>query len=53
MGAWEIVLIVFCAVFVIAVITTTVIKKKKGKCSCDCCNGNCSMCGKAKTDDKK
>lgn len=36
MGVFEILLIVFCSIFVITVGTIYVIKRKKGKCSCGC-----------------
>lgn len=48
MGAIEIILIIACALIVVGVITKSIIDKKQGKCSCDCCDGNCSLCGKYK-----
>ena len=43
MGIWEILLIVACAAIVIGVVTASVIRKKQGKCSCDC-GGDCAHC---------
>ena len=43
MGVAEIILIVFCASVVVGVIISSVIRKKQGKCSCDC-GGDCSHC---------
>ena len=43
MKLFEIVLVIACALFVIGVITTSIIRKKQGKCSCDC-GGDCSHC---------
>lgn len=42
MGFFEILLIVACALIVISVIVSWIIRKKKGKTSCGC---NCSSCG--------
>jgi len=51
MKVFEIVLIVFCAAIVIGVIAAKIVRKKKGKPSCDCgcsdCAG-CAACQKAK-----
>lgn len=50
MGIGEILLIIGCAAIVIGVVITTVIRKKKGKTSCDCgCSGcsGCSACAAA------
>ncbi len=52
-GVGEIVLIVACALFVVGVAVVGVIRKKKGKSSCDCGNClHCSACCK-KTDAKE
>ena len=40
---YEILLIVAAAAFVIGVVAWRIIRKKKGKSSCDCC-GECSHC---------
>lgn len=53
MGVWEILLIVFCVGLVISVAVTTIVKRKRGKTSCDCCDGNCACCSKAKNVNKK
>ena len=47
MGAWEIALIVLCAAVVIGVIVSRIVKKAKGKPTCDCgCDcAHCSGCG--------
>ena len=53
MGIWEILLIIGCAVIVIGVITASIIRKVKGKPSCDCgCSGNCSCCAYRKYEKK-
>ena len=39
----EIILIVVCAAVVIGVLISFIIRKKKGKCSCDC-GGDCPHC---------
>ena len=47
MGAWEIVLIIACSLIVIGVIVSVIVKKAKGKPTCDCgcecshCSGHC------------
>lgn len=49
MGAWEIVLIVVCALIVVGVAISLIVKKLKGKpitCDCDCCDGYCEHCSK-------
>lgn len=52
-GAAEIILVVACALFVVGVAVVGVIRKKKGKSSCDCGNClHCSACCK-KTDVKE
>lgn len=43
MGTVEIIIIIACVAIVIGVITGAIIRKKKGKSSCDC-DGNCSHC---------
>ena len=52
MGVWEIVLIVACAAIVIGVAITSIIKKKQGKCSCDC-GGDCAHCAACKAAQNK
>ena len=44
MGALEIILIVFCALIVVGVILSRLIRKKKGKAGCDCGCSDCSAC---------
>lgn len=44
MGVWEILLILACSAIVIGVITTSIIRKKQGKTSCDGDCGCCSGC---------
>ncbi|MBQ6922196.1 MAG: FeoB-associated Cys-rich membrane protein [Clostridia bacterium] len=45
MGAWEIILIIACALIVSGVIVSRIVRKAKGKptcdcgCSCKCCSG--------------
>ena len=39
----EIILIVVCAAVIVGVLISFVIRKKKGKCSCDC-GGDCPHC---------
>ncbi len=55
MGPLEIILIVVCSVIVIGAIVAHIIRKKKGKSSCDCgaCSGNCSCCHGADESKKK
>ncbi len=50
MSVWEIILIVACSLFVIGVITSRVVKRIKGKPTCDCgCDcAHCSGCYNAK-----
>ena len=43
MGAWEIILIVACAAIVIGVIASRIVKKAKGKPTCDC-GCDCAHC---------
>lgn len=43
MGVLEILLIVACAAIVIGVVVASIVKKKQGKCSCDC-GGDCAHC---------
>ncbi len=45
MGALEIVIIAACAILVSGTVIASVIKKKKGRTSCDYC-GDCNRCGK-------
>ena len=53
MGVLEILLIVFCAVVVLSVIIASVVRKKQGKCYCDC-GGDCAHCAaKYRTNEKK
>ena len=52
MGVLEIILIVACAAIVIGVITASIIKKKQGKCSCDC-GGDCAHCAACMAAQKK
>lgn len=57
MGVWEIVLIVACALLVVGVVTARLVRKAKGKSTCDCgcdcahCRG-CSLCGEGKEREK-
>ncbi len=44
MGVTEIVIVVVCSLFVIGVITASIINKKKGKTSCGCGCTDCSAC---------
>ncbi len=46
MGAWEIILIVACAAIVVGVVVSFIVKKAKGKPTCDCgCDcAHCSSC---------
>lgn len=45
MGIWEIILIVACALVVIGVIISAIVRKKQGKHSCGYyCDGDCSRC---------
>ncbi|MCR4726379.1 MAG: FeoB-associated Cys-rich membrane protein [Clostridia bacterium] len=56
MKVFEILLIVFCAAIVIGVIAARIVRKKKGKPSCDCGCSDCSCCSacqKAKKDIRK
>ena len=58
MGAWEIALIVLCSAIVVGVILSRIVKKAKGKPTCDCgCDcAHCSGCGakeKSLPSDKK
>lgn len=50
----EILLIVACAAIVIGVTVCAVIRKKKGKCSCDCesCS-HCAYCSHGNEENKK
>lgn len=47
MGFFDILVIVFCVLFVVFVIIKAIIDKKNGKssCGCDCskCGGSCSI----------
>jgi len=44
MGVYEILIIIACSAIVIGVISKSIIDKKKGKSSCDCCSKDCSHC---------
>lgn len=44
MKIFEILLAVFCAALVIGVIAARIVRKKKGKPSCDCGSGGCAGC---------
>lgn len=44
MGPFEIALIVFCGVVVIGVVVSRIVRKKKGKSSCDCGCSDCASC---------
>ena len=43
MGVAEVLLIIGCAALVIGVIAASIVRKAKGKTSCDC-GGNCAHC---------
>ena len=43
MGVLEILLIIACAAIVIGVVAASIVKKKQGKCACDC-GGDCAHC---------
>lgn len=43
MGPFEIILIIVCVAIVVGVCAASIIRKKKGKSSCDC-GGDCSCC---------
>ena len=43
MGPLEILLIIGSSAIVIGVVISSIIRKKKGKCSCDC-GGDCAHC---------
>ncbi len=47
----EIIAIVVCAVIVVGVLVSALIRRAKGKTGCDCCGG-CAGCGK-KSDKRK
>lgn len=51
MGIWEILLIAACAAVVIGVAVASYIRKKQGKCSCDC-GGDCAHCKACKNSEK-
>ena len=55
MGAWEIILIVACALLVIGVAVSRIVKKAKGKPTCDCgCDcAHCAGCAHATQEEKK
>ena len=55
MGFFEIALIVGAGAIVIGVITAAIIRKKKGRSSCDCgCDcAHCKGCGMYKPEDKE
>ncbi len=55
MSVWEIISIVACSLFVIGVITSRVVKRIKGKPTCDCgCDcAHCSGCYHSKVDKTK
>ena len=44
MKAFEILLIVFCVAVVVGVIAARIVRKKKGKPSCDCGCDGCAGC---------
>ncbi len=52
MSIWEILLIAGCAALVISVITIFIVRKVKGKPTCDCgyCCKCCSKCNSYKKD---
>ena len=52
MGIWEILLIVACVAIVIGVAASSFVKKKQGKCSCDC-GGDCAHCAACMAAQKK
>jgi len=52
MGPLEIILIIACAAIVIGVIAKSVVRKKQGKCSCDC-GGDCAHCAACMAKHKK
>lgn len=52
MGLPEILIICACALIVVGVVVARIIRKKKGKCSCDC-GGDCCHCQACKTIDAK
>ncbi len=52
MGLPEILIICACALIVVGVVVARIIRKKKGKCSCDC-GGDCCHCQACKTIDEK
>lgn len=43
MGAWEIILIIACAAIVLGVAISFIVKKAKGKPTCDC-GSDCAHC---------
>lgn len=51
LGIGEIILIAACAVLVLGVITAAIVRKVKGKPSCDCaeCHGCCEHCKAVET----
>lgn len=50
----EIIAIVVCAVIVVGVLVSALIRRAKGKTGCDCgdCCGGCAGCGKSPTNAK-
>lgn len=55
MGAWEIILIVVCVLLVSGVIVGRIVRKAKGKPTCDCgCDcAHCAGCAHASNEMKK
>ena len=51
MGIAEILIIIACAILVVAVIIKSIINKKNGKCSCGC--SDCSTCSSCKYKNNK
>ncbi|MBS1456543.1 MAG: FeoB-associated Cys-rich membrane protein [Clostridia bacterium] len=52
MGVGEIILVIACALIVVGVVVSVIIKKKQGKHSCDCCS-DCSHCNCCSQPEKK
>lgn len=51
---YEILLIVFSVLFVASVIVASIVRKKKGKHSCDCCDcSSCRLCSRCQETTKK
>ena len=55
MGILEILLIVFCVAVVVSVSVVSIVRKKQGKCSCDCGGdcAHCHACSNSQKSDKK